>query len=415
MATTPPLHGLRIIECSALGPAAITTALVDLGRRRDQGRAARRRLHPRDDVAHRRGHLADAPAPQPGQALPGARPAHRRRRRHPEGAGHRRRRGRRGHAARGAGPARRRATTTCAALNPKIVFCSISGYGMTGPYRDYPSHGVAYDTWAGIVNVATDDEGFTYIPEHVSIGINAGPLFGALGILAAVIRARATGEGSYIDLAQSDAAAAMDWYRSRDLAGLRAARVRGDRQQGRQLRAPRAGHGRHGRGRALPGLRDRRRAPRPLHGVGAGVLEELLRGRRPRRTSSSAGPAPSTPTTPGATASSSASCATSSAPRRRRSGWSSAAGSTRRSRRSTRPRRCSTTRSSPTASRSCRRRTWERTSSSRRCTSSARSCRHPAKAPTVGQHTEAVLRSVLGYDDNQISTARDGGAFGTDA
>ena len=31
MATTPPLHGLRIIECSALGPAAITTALVDLG------------------------------------------------------------------------------------------------------------------------------------------------------------------------------------------------------------------------------------------------------------------------------------------------------------------------------------------------------------------------------------------------
>ncbi|HEX3334702.1 MAG TPA: CoA transferase, partial [Acidimicrobiales bacterium] len=31
MATTPPLHGLRIIECSALGPAAITTSLVDLG------------------------------------------------------------------------------------------------------------------------------------------------------------------------------------------------------------------------------------------------------------------------------------------------------------------------------------------------------------------------------------------------
>ena len=31
MATTPPLHGMRIIECSALGPAAITTALVDLG------------------------------------------------------------------------------------------------------------------------------------------------------------------------------------------------------------------------------------------------------------------------------------------------------------------------------------------------------------------------------------------------
>jgi crotonobetainyl-CoA:carnitine CoA-transferase CaiB-like acyl-CoA transferase len=100
------------------------------------------------------------------------------------------------------------------AINPKIVFCTISGYGMTGPYRDYPSHGVAYDTWAGIVNVATDDEGFAYIPEHASIGIHAGPLFGALGILAAVSRGRAPGEGSYVELAQSDAAAAMDWLRS---------------------------------------------------------------------------------------------------------------------------------------------------------------------------------------------------------
>jgi crotonobetainyl-CoA:carnitine CoA-transferase CaiB-like acyl-CoA transferase len=99
-------------------------------------------------------------------------------------------------------------------VNPKIVFCTISGYGMTGPYRDFPSHGVAYDTWAGIVNVATDDEGFAYLPEHASIGIHAGPLFGALGILAAVLRARATGIGSYLELAQSDAAAAMDWLRS---------------------------------------------------------------------------------------------------------------------------------------------------------------------------------------------------------
>ena len=39
---------------------------------------------------------------------------------------------------------------------------------------------------------------------------------------------------------------------------------------------------------------------------------------------------------------------------------------------------------------------------------------HPAKAPTVGQHSDAVLRSVLGYDDNRIAAARDAGAFGTD-
>jgi len=99
-------------------------------------------------------------------------------------------------------------------LNPKIVFCNISGYGMTGPYKDMPSHGIAYDTWAGLVNPAYDEEGFCYIPEHASVGIHAGPLFGAFGILAAVIRARATGQGCMLEIAQSDAAAYMDWYRS---------------------------------------------------------------------------------------------------------------------------------------------------------------------------------------------------------
>ncbi len=99
-------------------------------------------------------------------------------------------------------------------VNPKIVFCTISGYGMTGPYRDMPSHGIAYDAWAGIVQPKVDEDGFTYMPEHVSIGINAGPVFGALGLLAGVIRARETGEGCQLEIAQSDAAAAIDWLRS---------------------------------------------------------------------------------------------------------------------------------------------------------------------------------------------------------
>jgi crotonobetainyl-CoA:carnitine CoA-transferase CaiB-like acyl-CoA transferase len=99
-------------------------------------------------------------------------------------------------------------------VNPKIVFITISGYGMTGPYKDYPSHGIAYDTWAGIVKPEVDDDGFTYMPEHVSIGINAAPLYGAIGILAGVLHARATGEGTQLEIAQSDAAAAFDWYRS---------------------------------------------------------------------------------------------------------------------------------------------------------------------------------------------------------
>jgi crotonobetainyl-CoA:carnitine CoA-transferase CaiB-like acyl-CoA transferase len=98
-------------------------------------------------------------------------------------------------------------------VNPKIVFCTLSGYGATGPYRDLPSHGIAYDTWAGLIPPEVDEAGFTRIPEMPNIGINVGPMLGALGLLAGIIRARATGEGCQMELAQSDAAAYMDWYR----------------------------------------------------------------------------------------------------------------------------------------------------------------------------------------------------------
>jgi crotonobetainyl-CoA:carnitine CoA-transferase CaiB-like acyl-CoA transferase len=99
-------------------------------------------------------------------------------------------------------------------VNPRIVFCTISGYGMTGPYKDMPSHGIAYDTWAGLVEPQYDEDGFCYMPDHPSMGIHAGPLFGAFGILAGIVHARETGEGCRMEIAQSDAAAYMDWYRS---------------------------------------------------------------------------------------------------------------------------------------------------------------------------------------------------------
>jgi crotonobetainyl-CoA:carnitine CoA-transferase CaiB-like acyl-CoA transferase len=96
-------------------------------------------------------------------------------------------------------------------LNPKIVFCTHSGYGMTGPYKDMPSHGIAYDAWAGVARPSYDANGFPTIPSYTTIGINAGPLYAALGICAAIIRARATGQGCYFEVAQSDAAAAFNW------------------------------------------------------------------------------------------------------------------------------------------------------------------------------------------------------------
>jgi crotonobetainyl-CoA:carnitine CoA-transferase CaiB-like acyl-CoA transferase len=96
-------------------------------------------------------------------------------------------------------------------VNPRIVFCQISGYGMTGPYKDMPSHGIAYDAWAGAARPSFDADGQPNIPSYTTIGINAGPLYAALGICAAIIRARATGQPCRFEVAQSDAAAAFNW------------------------------------------------------------------------------------------------------------------------------------------------------------------------------------------------------------
>src|SRR5438445_1625899 len=212
-ATNPPLQGVRIVECSMLGPAAITTALADLGAdvlkvEPPQGDYVREMTWPiveGTSLMHlhlnrgKRSVVLDLRTPEGTEiflelvreadaVVEAMRPG--------------------GLERRGLGYERLRE------INPRVVFITISGYGMTGPYKDYPSHGIAYDTWAGIVQPEVDDDGFTFIPEHVSIGIFAGPLYGALGILAGIIRARATGQGCRMELAQSDSAAAFDWYRS---------------------------------------------------------------------------------------------------------------------------------------------------------------------------------------------------------
>jgi crotonobetainyl-CoA:carnitine CoA-transferase CaiB-like acyl-CoA transferase len=210
---TPPLASLRVIESSMLGPAAITTHLADLGAdvikvESPAGDYVRQMTWPIVEgvsLMHlhvnrgKRSMVLDLRTQEgvdiyldlvrgADVVIEAMRPG--------------------GLAKRGLG------FDKLCEVNPRIVFCTISGYGMTGPYKDMPSHGVAYDVWAGLVKPEIDEDGFTYLPEHPSTGIHAGPLFGALGVLAAVIRARATGEPARLDIAQSDAAAAMDWLRS---------------------------------------------------------------------------------------------------------------------------------------------------------------------------------------------------------
>jgi crotonobetainyl-CoA:carnitine CoA-transferase CaiB-like acyl-CoA transferase len=97
------------------------------------------------------------------------------------------------------------------AINPRLVFCSLSGFGQSGPLRDLATHGVAYDAYAGLALPETTDDGFPTIPSrYFDIGTQAGALYGAMAVLAAVIRARDTGHGTNLDIAQADAAVAWN-------------------------------------------------------------------------------------------------------------------------------------------------------------------------------------------------------------
>ncbi|MEW5782362.1 MAG: CaiB/BaiF CoA transferase family protein [Pseudomonadota bacterium] len=95
--------------------------------------------------------------------------------------------------------------TAVRAINPRIVYCAITGYGQDGPWRDRAGHDLNYLATAGVLDQIGSAGGAPAIP-NLQIGdLLGGALTAVMGILAAVIGARATGEGRYVDVAMTDA------------------------------------------------------------------------------------------------------------------------------------------------------------------------------------------------------------------
>lgn len=89
---------------------------------------------------------------------------------------------------------------TLAAIQPSLLYCSLSGFGQTGPHRDRPGHGLNYAAIAGLQHMAGDSESLAPI-----IGDLAGSLFAAIAVLAAVRERDRHGTGQYIDMSITDA------------------------------------------------------------------------------------------------------------------------------------------------------------------------------------------------------------------
>ena len=92
-----------------------------------------------------------------------------------------------------------------AELNPRLVFCSISGYGQDGPYAQRAGHDINYIGYAGVLDQIGAAGGPPVVPNFQIGDLLGGALAPLVGLLAAVIDARATGHGRHVDVAMTDA------------------------------------------------------------------------------------------------------------------------------------------------------------------------------------------------------------------
>lgn len=95
---------------------------------------------------------------------------------------------------------------TLAQLNPRLVFCSISGYGQTGPYALRAGHDLNYIGYAGVLDQIGRAGAAPAIP-NLQIGDLLGGTMSALfGALVALVDARSNGRGRQVDVSMTDAA-----------------------------------------------------------------------------------------------------------------------------------------------------------------------------------------------------------------
>jgi crotonobetainyl-CoA:carnitine CoA-transferase CaiB-like acyl-CoA transferase len=89
-------------------------------------------------------------------------------------------------------------------INPRAVYCSVSGYGQDGPYSQMAGHDINYISFAGALGLIGPQDGRPAIPLNLIADYAGGGLCGAVGILAALMAREKTGKGQYVDIAMSE-------------------------------------------------------------------------------------------------------------------------------------------------------------------------------------------------------------------
>ncbi len=93
---------------------------------------------------------------------------------------------------------------TVAAINPRIVYCSLSGFGQTGPYSNLVGHDINYISIGGALGVIGRPGSAPAIPVNLLADFAGGGLMAAFSICAALLAREQTGRGQAVDIAMSD-------------------------------------------------------------------------------------------------------------------------------------------------------------------------------------------------------------------
>ena len=93
---------------------------------------------------------------------------------------------------------------TLSKLNPRLVYCSLSGYGQDGPYKDFPAHDLNYLSLAGVANLIGPTEGPPSIPLNIIADYAGASMHGVTGIMFALFARERTGKGQFVDVSYLD-------------------------------------------------------------------------------------------------------------------------------------------------------------------------------------------------------------------
>jgi crotonobetainyl-CoA:carnitine CoA-transferase CaiB-like acyl-CoA transferase len=98
-----------------------------------------------------------------------------------------------------------------AAVNPRLIMCSISAYGQDGPYREYPAFDLALQAMGGAMSV-TGEPGGAPMRMGLPMGDLSGGMFGAFAVAGALFQRTQTGAGTHLDLALLDCQVSLLTY-----------------------------------------------------------------------------------------------------------------------------------------------------------------------------------------------------------